>query len=129
VVWFTGYNWFDPLSPSDEVYLTDYLHQGGRLFLSSPFYLDLRDLTTFAQTSLGVLTFTDSLTTTVAYGAANSPIGNGLGTFLLDNPYSSASFFTWPGRWCPIPCRDGLRGSSGGPWRFTDRKRTRARCL
>jgi uncharacterized repeat protein (TIGR01451 family) len=114
VVWFTGYNWLDPLSPSDEAYLTDYLRHGGRLFLSSPFYLDMSDLTTFAQTSLGVFTFTDRLTTTVAFGAANSPIGSGLGTFLLDNPYSSASFFTLAGALVPNPdAVTALRGSSG----------------
>jgi uncharacterized repeat protein (TIGR01451 family) len=113
VVWFTGYDWFDPLNSSDEAYLTDYLHQGGRLFLSSPFYLDLNGLTLFAQTSLGVLTYTDRLTTSIAYGAASSPIGHELGTFLLNNPYPSAGFFTLAGAVAPNPnAVTALRGSS-----------------
>jgi uncharacterized repeat protein (TIGR01451 family) len=113
VVWFTGYDWFDPVEPADEASLTDYLHGGGRLFLSSPFYLDMQGLTAFAQTSLGVLTFTDYLTTSVAYGAVSSPIGNGLGSFALTNPYPLAAFFTLaegiaPGR----AAATALRGSS-----------------
>lgn len=114
VVWFTGYDWFDPLSSIDEAYLTDYLHQGGRLFLSSPFYLGTNGLTPFAQTNLGVLTYTDGLTTTLAYGAASSPLGNDLGTFWLNNPYPSAGFFTLAGSVVPNPdAVTALRGSSG----------------
>jgi uncharacterized repeat protein (TIGR01451 family) len=112
VVWFTGYDWFDPLNATDEAYLTDYLRQGGRLFLSSPFYLDF-GLTPFAQASLGVLTYTDRLTTSIAYGAASSPVGHELGTFLLNNPYPSAGFFTLAGAVVPNPNSvTALRGSS-----------------
>ena len=113
VVWFTGYDWYDPLNSTDEESLTAYLRSGGRLFLSSPFYLDMTGLTTFAQTSLGILTFTDRLTTSVAYGAASSPIGDGLGSFVLTNPYPSAGFFTLAE--AIVPGRDtatALRGSS-----------------
>ena len=59
------------------------------------------------------MTFTDRLTTTIAYGAASSPIGNGLGQALLTNPYPSAGFFTLAG--AVVPNRDAvtaLRGSS-----------------
>jgi uncharacterized repeat protein (TIGR01451 family) len=59
------------------------------------------------------LAYTDRLTTSIAYGAANSPIGHELGTFLLNNPYPSAGFFTLAGAVVPNPnAVTALRGSS-----------------
>jgi uncharacterized repeat protein (TIGR01451 family) len=119
VVWFTGYDWYDPINATDEANLSTFLNSGGRLFLSSPFYLDIagyyrRGLPTFAQTHLGVLTYTDGLTTSVAYGSADDPIGDGLDPLSLTDPYPQAGFFTLaealtPGR----DARTALRGSSG----------------
>ena len=120
VVWFTGYDWYDPINATDEANLSAYLDGGGRLFLSSPFYLDMvgyldpTGVPAFARTRLGVISFTDSLTTEVAYGAASSPIGAGLGVLPLTNPYPNAGFFTLaeavtPGR----DAMTALRGSSG----------------
>jgi uncharacterized repeat protein (TIGR01451 family) len=114
VVWFTGYDWYDPINATDEANLEAYLDGGGRLFLSSPFYLDLMGLTTFAQERLGVLTFTDYLTTTVAYGAAGDPIGNELGLLPLTNPYPRAGFFTMGRAVVPKPdAATALWGNSG----------------
>ena len=42
VVWFSGYDWFDPLSASDEQNLAAYLDAGGRVFYTSQDYLDVR---------------------------------------------------------------------------------------
>ena len=120
VVWFTGYDWYDPISAVDEANMSAYLDGGGRLFLSSPFYLDMLGyldptrVPAFARTRLGVISFTDGLTTDVAYGAASSPIGAGLGVLPLTNPYPDAGFFTLaeavtPGR----DAMTALRGSSG----------------
>jgi uncharacterized repeat protein (TIGR01451 family) len=120
VVWFTGYDWYDPINAMDEAVLSAYLDGGGRLFLSSPFYLDMQGyldptgVPAFARTRLGVISFTDSLTTDVAYGAASSPIGAELGVLPLTDPYPNAGFFTLaeavtPGR----DAMTALRGSSG----------------
>ena len=120
VVWFTGYDWYDPVNSTDEANMSAYLDGGGRLFLSSPFYLDMMGyleptgVPTLARTRLGVISFTDSLTTDVAYGGANSPIGEELGVLPLTDPYPSAGFFTLaeavtPGR----DAMTALRGSSG----------------
>ncbi len=120
VVWFTGYDWYDPISAVDEANMSAYLDGGGRLFLSSPFYLDMlgyldpTGVPAFARTRLGVISFTDGLTTEVAYGAASSPIGGELGALPLTNPYPNAGFFTLAE--ALVPGRDAmtaLRGSSG----------------
>jgi len=85
VVWFTGYDWYDPVNSTDETNMSAYLDGGGRLFLSSPFYLDMvgyfdpTGVPAFARMRLGAISFTDGLTTEVAYGAASSPIGAGSG--------------------------------------------------
>ncbi len=101
VVWFTGYNWYDPVKAAGETSLDSYLGGGGRLFLSSAFYLDMLGPGSFARTRLGVMTYTYDLTTSLAYGAASSPIGHALGTFSLNNPYPLAGFFTLAGAVAP----------------------------
>jgi uncharacterized repeat protein (TIGR01451 family) len=119
-VWFTGYDWYDPVNSTDEANMSAYLDGGGRLFLSSPFYLDMAGyfdptgVPAFARNRLGVISFTDNLTTDVAYGAASSPIGEELGVLSLTNPYPEAGFFTLAE--AVVPGRDAmtdLRGSSG----------------
>ncbi|MGH2537659.1 MAG: S8 family serine peptidase, partial [Candidatus Promineifilaceae bacterium] len=39
VLWYTGYDWFEPLTASESQSLADYLAAGGRLFLSSQDYM------------------------------------------------------------------------------------------
>ena len=114
VVWFTGYDWYDPINATDEANLESFLDGGGRLFLSSAFYLYLAEQMTFAQERLGVMAFPDYLTTTVAVGAAGDPIGHELGLLPLTNPYPRAGFFTLGGAVVPEPdAATALRGSSG----------------
>ncbi len=114
VVWFTGYDWYDPINSQDEANLDSFLDGGGRLSLSSPFYLDVMGLTPFARTRLGVAYFVDDLATAVGYGAAGDPIGDELGMLPLTDPYPSSAFFTLAG--AVVPERGtvtALRGSSG----------------
>jgi uncharacterized repeat protein (TIGR01451 family) len=91
VIWFTAYDWFQPLTPANEAALSDYLRGGGRLFLSSQDYLYISHLTSFGANYLGVLTYTDDITASTETGFPGSPIGGGLGPYTLTLPYHE-----WP---------------------------------
>lgn len=112
VVWFTGYDWYDPINAEDEVNLASFLEGGGRLFLSSPFYLAMEGLTPFARTRLGVSRSVEDLPTDVAYGAAGDPLGEALGVLPLTNPYISAGFYVMGG--ALVPERDTATALRGG---------------
>jgi uncharacterized repeat protein (TIGR01451 family) len=91
VIWFTAYDWFQPLTPANEADLSVFLQGGGRLFLSSQDYLFVSGLTPFGAGYLGVLTYTNDITAVTETGVAGSPIGGGLGPFTLTLPYHE-----WP---------------------------------
>ncbi|MBI5878128.1 MAG: S8 family serine peptidase [Chloroflexi bacterium] len=97
VVWFTGYDWFDPLSANDEAVLAAYLNAGGRLFFTSQDYLDVRyGQSSFAPSYLGVLSYTNDVTVTSVGGARYSPIADGLGPYTLTFPFNNFSDYVLP---------------------------------
>lgn len=91
VVWFTGYDWYQTLTPGQEGTLGQYLAKGGRLFLSSQDYLYTNGFQAFAHDYLGVLTYTEDLTSTAVTGEAGNAIGDGLGPYQLDYPFPNHS--------------------------------------
>jgi uncharacterized repeat protein (TIGR01451 family) len=91
VVWFTGYDWYQTLTPEEETRLAMYLEDGGRLFLSGQDYLYTTGFTDFATDYLGVLTYTEDLTTTVATGVAGNLVGDDLGPYNLNYPFQNWS--------------------------------------
>lgn len=84
VLWFTGYDFLDTLSPAEEARLAAYLAAGGRLLLSAQDYLYTAGLNRFGVDYLGVLTFTEDMTTDSLTGAPGDPVGDGLGPYSLD---------------------------------------------
>lgn len=90
VIWFTGYDWYSPLAPSDEVHLAAYLQGGGRLLLSSQDYL-LSANSDFAETYLGAANYTESLSSTAVTGAVGSPVGDGMVQRALSYPFKNWS--------------------------------------
>lgn len=72
VLWYTGYDWFQPISPQEEQQLTAYLSQGGRLFLSSQDFMYYHTPSDLAQTYFGAASYEESLEPTELY-AAQSP--------------------------------------------------------
>ncbi|MBN1887674.1 MAG: S8 family serine peptidase [Thermoflexales bacterium] len=94
VVWFTGYDWYLPLTAYDEMQLAAYLDGGGRLMLSSAFYLDLRGSSSFARQRLGVVDYIYGVTATLAYGSPGHPLGAGFESTRLVDPFPRASMFT-----------------------------------
>lgn len=91
VVWFTSYDWFQPLTVDEETRLTTYLDRDGRLFFSSQDYLYQSGVTSFGQGYLGVLSYTEDMITNVAVGERGSLIGDSLGPYDLDYPFPNYS--------------------------------------
>ena len=122
VLWFTGYDWFDPLQPSEEDRLVAYLQQGGRLFLSAQDYLYYGYGSSLARDYFGVLTFTEWITPTQAIGVPGDPVGAGDGPLALSFPFPNFSDRVVPTSTAHVVYRDqvgrgiGLR-QAGSNWR------------
>jgi uncharacterized repeat protein (TIGR01451 family) len=100
VVWWTGFDWFRPVTPQQLDYLAGYLEAGGRLFLSSQDFLYYnRADDTFSRRYLGLLSATEDVTPTQAAGVVNELIGDRLGPYVLDYPFRnwSDAVEPWPG--------------------------------
>jgi uncharacterized repeat protein (TIGR01451 family) len=95
LIWFTGGDWSNTLSPQEEERLAAYLDGGGRVFFSSQDYLYSREATPFATDYFGVLTYTEDLTTTLAYSAENLLFSDGR-PYSLTYPYANWSDIVMP---------------------------------
>ncbi len=67
IFWFTGYDWFEPLTAQERASLETYLRGGGRLFLSSQDYLYYHSASPFTRNYLGVGSYYESVTPTHVY--------------------------------------------------------------
>ncbi len=88
-VWYTAYDWFQPLTPEEEERLASYLDGGGRLLFSSQDYLynqPNQQPGAFAQNYLGVLGHTEDFSSTLTIGEPGSPVGHRLGPYPLTFP-------------------------------------------
>jgi len=79
VVWFNGYNWFDPINPADQTVQRQYLDQGGRLFFSSQDALQYTQGNWFDQTYLGVGLIDYGDVITQITGAPDTGLGRDFG--------------------------------------------------
>ncbi|MEE8391202.1 MAG: hypothetical protein V3S14_10460, partial [Anaerolineae bacterium] len=98
VVWFTGYDWYKPVTTGEAAMLAAYLDDGGRLFLSSQDFLYYHHDTPLSRDYLGVVDYTEDVTPTVALGAPDNPIGDRLGPYSLDYPFRN-----WADAVVPVP--------------------------
>jgi len=76
VIWYTGYDWFAPITQPENETLSAYLKQGGRLFLSSQDFLYYNHKTNLAQNQLGVIEYQESVTPTKVYRGHSSVPSN-----------------------------------------------------
>lgn len=106
VVWFTGYDWYAPLTGEEEEILADYLDGGGRLFLSSQDYLYYNFGSDFSRDYLGVLTYTEDVTPTLAVGVPENLIGDRLGPYALTYPFTNWSDAVEPTPGTAVSFRD-----------------------
>lgn len=78
VIWFTGYDWFAPVTPVERASLAAFLEQGGRLFLSSQDFMYYHRQTPLARDYLGVVDYRESITPTAVLGNPSTLIGPSL---------------------------------------------------
>lgn len=100
VVWWTGYDWYAPVTADEMSCLAGYLEAGGRLFLSSQDFLYYHGEDPFSRRHLGVLTYTEEITPTKAVGVTGNPVGGGLGPWPLEYP---AGYQNWSDGVTPAP--------------------------
>ena len=83
VIWFTGDSWqsFTGPSAASEGYLSDYLDEGGSLFISSQDYIFIRGFTSFMDSYLGLDSYEEDANHTEVTGTG--PFFGGLGPYTL----------------------------------------------
>lgn len=91
ILWYTGYDWFRPISAVQADALYDYMGTGGRLFLSSQDYLYYNDEHPLTRDYFGVLDFQESLTPTLVFGGDNALVGEIDAQPLTYSPYQNFS--------------------------------------
>ena len=91
VVWFTSYDWLATLSADEEASLRAYLDGGGRLFFSGQDYLYTNGLTNLGRDYLGVISYTEDLTSTAVTGVEGNLVGDSLGPYTLTYPFPNWS--------------------------------------
>lgn len=70
IIWYTGYDWFQPVTPREREGLERFLAQGGRLFLSSQDFMYYHAGSVLARDYFGVLDFRESISPTAMFGSA-----------------------------------------------------------
>jgi uncharacterized repeat protein (TIGR01451 family) len=99
VVWWTGYDWYAPITSDELGALEAYLDGGGSLFLSSQDYLYYHD-DLFNRRYLGILSYTQDITPTEVVGVSEDLIGDGLGVCPLHYPWG---YQNWSDGVLPAP--------------------------
>ena len=116
VVWYTAYDWFQPLVATEEDRLAAYLDGGGRLMFSSQDYIyNLPDHQPgpFAVNYLGVLSHTEDFSSTTITGEAGNLVGTQLGPYALSFP---PGYNNWTDALTPTTSAQvASRGQAGQP--------------
>jgi uncharacterized repeat protein (TIGR01451 family) len=127
VLWFTGYDWFDPLHLSEADRLADYLQHGGRLFLSSQDAIHYVDDSALMRDYFGVISYSWVLSQTAVQGVPGHVLGDGLGPVGLVYPFRN-----WSDSVLPAPGDEiAFRGQHGQPAAVTregDCSRSQSTC-
>lgn len=119
VIWFTGYDWQNTISPENETQLSSYLDGGGNLILSSEdYYAQTGLIRPFMLTYLGIDSITNDKNEIDVIGNAANPIGNNLNLFTLVRPDDWATY--WPTESFEGPFTDyvSATSSASSPFRF-----------
>ncbi len=88
VLWFTAYDWYDPLRDEEIASLITYLDEGGRLLLSSLEFLYKHGDEPLAC-RFGVSSYNEFLNPTEAFGVSGHPAGGTWGPVKLFYPYQN----------------------------------------
>lgn len=112
IVWFTGYDWYAPVTEQEEARLLHYLDHGGRLLLTSQDFLyyeptEARPL----GKRMGVAAWVYDRATETAWGSPEHPAGGSWGPVTLAFPFRN-----WSDAVEPIPDATSVaRGDDGQP--------------
>lgn len=109
-VWFTGYDWYAPVTDIEMQRLTAYLDGGGRLLLSSQDFVYHHEDEPLTH-RLGILAADWADTATEAVGVSEHPAGGTWGPVLLDYPFPNWSHTVEP----TFEARPVIRGQLGQP--------------
>ena len=109
VVWFTGYDWYKPVTGEEEEALAEYVDGGGGLFLSSQDFLYYHHNDLFSHDYLGVLTYTEDVTPTLAVGVPENPLSEHLVPQPLVYPFLNWSDALVPSPGTGVSFRDQAR--------------------
>lgn len=112
VVWFTGYDWDGTLSSTDQAALSVFLEGGGRLFLCGQDILFDIGLNAFVSDYLHVQNFSDDATAS-SITATDDEVSNGLGTTVLDYPFSDHSDSVTGDAWTSVSFNSDLANPCG----------------
>ncbi len=74
VIWYTGYDWFQPITPAENQALTGYLAQGGRLFLTSQDFLYYHYQSALARDYFGVADYLETVEPTRLIGSGHTAV-------------------------------------------------------
>lgn len=131
-VWYTGYDWFQPLLPAEEERLAAYLAGGGRLLLSSQdliYNLPENKPDEFARTYLGVQAHREDYQHRQVVGRRDNIVSTQLGPYPLNffpgyanntdalTPTTTAQVLTTDAGGVASGLMTGGTGSGGAPWR------------
>lgn len=86
VIWFTGYDWNEPISPLEETELITYLSNGGNAFASSQEQNHAYGITPLLSDYFWVDTIIDDVVLTGTVGNASDPLFAGFGAYPMGRP-------------------------------------------
>ncbi len=86
VIWFTGYDWETPISPTEEAELVGYLDGGGNLLVSDQEQNYAFGITPLLSDYFWVNSIVDDATITDTVGNAADPLFAGLGPYTMARP-------------------------------------------
>jgi hypothetical protein len=112
VIWFTGYDWMTPISPTEEVELMAYLDNGGNLFMSSQEQEWAFPGSTIMSDCFWVDSVSEDVILTGTVGGPADPLFSGLGPYDMDRPDQWHAY--WPTGFDQGPYDDEVYVKAGG---------------
>jgi hypothetical protein len=112
VIWFTGYDWITPISPTEEVELMAYLEDGGNLFMSSQEQEWAFPGSTIMSDYFWVDSVSEDVILTGTVGGPADPLFSGLGPYDMDRPDQWHAY--WPTGFDQGPYDDEVYVKAGG---------------
>ncbi|GAB4581218.1 MAG: hypothetical protein Fur0022_39650 [Anaerolineales bacterium] len=112
VVWFTGYDWQTPISPTEETELIGYINAGGNVLMSNQEQNYAFGLTPLFTDYFWVDSVLDDVVITDTVGNAADPLFAGLGPYTMARPDQWDAY--WPTGSNQGPYDDEVYVRSGG---------------